>query len=155
MRTRSSSTNLSDKSSPNLTYSNLKRRNRRRSNQPFILEESPVDTMADQRTMGESLRAPTEGYAEEQPVVGSKKNPRVLFSLGKILFPDSSMNYFLPQERQISVMKFLTFNNEAVEKICVTCGGAHLYYQCLAADGNTFPEFRDNIKGYISAAAVN
>nr|GEZ20152.1 reverse transcriptase domain-containing protein [Tanacetum cinerariifolium] len=64
MRTRSSSSNLSGKSSPNLTSSNPKRRNRRRSNQPFILEESPVDTMADQRTMGESLRAPTEGYAE-------------------------------------------------------------------------------------------
>nr|GEY35722.1 integrase, catalytic region, zinc finger, CCHC-type, peptidase aspartic, catalytic [Tanacetum cinerariifolium] len=26
-----------------------------------------------------------------------------------------------------------------VMKICVTCGGAHPYYQCLAADGNTFP----------------
>nr|GEZ73029.1 reverse transcriptase domain-containing protein [Tanacetum cinerariifolium] len=35
-----------------------------RSKQPFILEESPVDTMADQRTMAELLRAPTEGYAE-------------------------------------------------------------------------------------------
>nr|GEZ62555.1 hypothetical protein [Tanacetum cinerariifolium] len=40
------------------------RRNRRRSKQPFILEESPIDTMADQRTMAELLRAPTEGYAE-------------------------------------------------------------------------------------------
>nr|GEZ03403.1 hypothetical protein [Tanacetum cinerariifolium] len=30
-----------------------------------MLEESPVDTMADQRTMAELLRAPTEGYAEE------------------------------------------------------------------------------------------
>nr|GEX02982.1 ribonuclease H-like domain-containing protein [Tanacetum cinerariifolium] len=42
-----------------------------------------------------------------------------------------------------------------VEEICVTCGGAHLYYQCLAADGNTFTEFQDNIQGYVSAAAVN
>ncbi|GJR39057.1 reverse transcriptase domain-containing protein [Tanacetum coccineum] len=41
---------------------------------------------------------------------------------------------------------------KAVEEICVTCGGAHPYYQCLAADGNTF---RDNIQGYVSAAAVN
>nr|GFB23722.1 reverse transcriptase domain-containing protein [Tanacetum cinerariifolium] len=39
-------------------------RNRRRSQQRFILEESPVDMMADQRTMAELLRAPTEGYAE-------------------------------------------------------------------------------------------
>nr|GFC81617.1 hypothetical protein [Tanacetum cinerariifolium] len=44
---------------------------------------------------------------------------------------------------------------KAVEEICVTCGGAHLYYQCLAADGNTFLEFRDNIQGYVSAAAIN
>nr|GEZ18372.1 hypothetical protein [Tanacetum cinerariifolium] len=44
---------------------------------------------------------------------------------------------------------------KAVEEICVTCGGGHPYYQCLATDGNTFPEFRDNIQGYVSAAACN
>nr|GEW32647.1 hypothetical protein [Tanacetum cinerariifolium] len=44
---------------------------------------------------------------------------------------------------------------KAVEEICVTCDGAHPYYQCLAADGNTFPEFQDNIQGYVSAATVN
>nr|GEZ04883.1 reverse transcriptase domain-containing protein [Tanacetum cinerariifolium] len=63
MRTHSSS-NLPSESPPNPCSSNPKRRNRRRSKQPFILEESPVDTMADQRTMAELLRAPTEGYAE-------------------------------------------------------------------------------------------
>nr|GEU39878.1 reverse transcriptase domain-containing protein [Tanacetum cinerariifolium] len=41
---------------------------------------------------------------------------------------------------------------KAVEEICVTCGGAHPYYQCLAPGGNTFPEYRDNIQGYVSAA---
>nr|GEU87751.1 DNA-directed DNA polymerase [Tanacetum cinerariifolium] len=44
---------------------------------------------------------------------------------------------------------------KAVEEICVTYGGAHPYYQCLAAGGNTFLEFRDNIQGYVSAAASN
>nr|GEV71620.1 reverse transcriptase domain-containing protein [Tanacetum cinerariifolium] len=44
---------------------------------------------------------------------------------------------------------------KAVEEICVTCGGAHPYYQCLAVGGNTFPEFRDNIQGYVSVAASN
>nr|GEU70777.1 hypothetical protein [Tanacetum cinerariifolium] len=44
---------------------------------------------------------------------------------------------------------------KATEEICVTCGGAHSYYQCLAAGGNTFPELRDNIQGYVAAAAVN
>nr|GEW78771.1 reverse transcriptase domain-containing protein [Tanacetum cinerariifolium] len=63
MYTRSSS-NLPGESFPNPTSSNPKRRNRRRSKQPFILEESPVATMADQRTMEELLCTPTEGYAE-------------------------------------------------------------------------------------------
>ncbi|GKF12222.1 hypothetical protein Tco_0050148 [Tanacetum coccineum] len=66
MCTRSSS-NLVGESSPNPTTSNPKCRNRKRSKQivePFTLEESLVDTMTDQRTMGELLRAPTEGYAE-------------------------------------------------------------------------------------------
>nr|GEU55521.1 reverse transcriptase domain-containing protein [Tanacetum cinerariifolium] len=44
---------------------------------------------------------------------------------------------------------------KTVEEICVTCGGAYPYYQCLAAGGNIFPELRDNIQGYVSAAAVN
>nr|GEX22259.1 hypothetical protein [Tanacetum cinerariifolium] len=44
---------------------------------------------------------------------------------------------------------------KSVEEICVTCGGAHPYYQSLAAGGNTFPELRDNIKGYVAAATVN
>nr|GEV10827.1 hypothetical protein [Tanacetum cinerariifolium] len=163
-----------------------------------------------------------------QPVVGSKKNPRILFSLRKILFPNSLMDSFLPQERQFSEMKFPTFNNglmnrfmrheidtkisfvqwqsvgkaysrcvddyrkqiqaelthavnqqtsavttamtailkqfqetptpasvKAIEEICVTGGGAHPYYQCLTADGNTFLEFQDNIQGYVLATAVN
>nr|GEX44618.1 reverse transcriptase domain-containing protein [Tanacetum cinerariifolium] len=63
MRTRSSS-NLPVVSPSNPSTSNPKRRDCRRSKQPFILKESPIDTMADQHTMAELLRAPTEGYAE-------------------------------------------------------------------------------------------
>nr|GEV00300.1 hypothetical protein [Tanacetum cinerariifolium] len=44
---------------------------------------------------------------------------------------------------------------KVVEEICVTCGGAHPYYQCLAASGNTFPKLRDNIQGYVATGAVN
>nr|GEU59452.1 reverse transcriptase domain-containing protein [Tanacetum cinerariifolium] len=36
---------------------------------------------------------------------------------------------------------------KSVEEICVTCGGAHPYYQCLTVDGNTFPKLQDNIQG--------
>nr|GEX65290.1 hypothetical protein [Tanacetum cinerariifolium] len=63
MRTRSSSNQVGETS----TNPNPKGRNCRRSKQRvelFSLEESPVVTMADQRTMTELLRAPTEGYAE-------------------------------------------------------------------------------------------
>nr|GFC47383.1 reverse transcriptase domain-containing protein [Tanacetum cinerariifolium] len=44
---------------------------------------------------------------------------------------------------------------KAVKEIYVTYGGAHPYYQCLATGGNTFPEYRDNIQGYVSAATGN
>nr|GFA46315.1 hypothetical protein [Tanacetum cinerariifolium] len=44
---------------------------------------------------------------------------------------------------------------KAIEEICFTCDGAHPYYQSLAAGGNTFLELRDNIQGYVAAAAVN
>nr|GEY02005.1 reverse transcriptase domain-containing protein [Tanacetum cinerariifolium] len=36
----------------------------------------------------------------------------------------------------------------------VTCSGAHPYYQCLAAGGNTFLELKDNIQEYVSPAVV-
>nr|GEX89622.1 hypothetical protein [Tanacetum cinerariifolium] len=73
MRTRSTS-NLPVVSPSNPSTSNSKRRNRRRSKQPFILEESPIDTIADQRNMAELLRAPTEGYAEETVFFGLEKD---------------------------------------------------------------------------------
>ncbi|GKD60479.1 hypothetical protein Tco_1297988 [Tanacetum coccineum] len=262
--------------------------------------------MADQRTMAELLRAPTEGYAEAivvppilaehfelkhslinmmtsdqflglekdnphdhirwfnkitstikykdvpnsaiklmlfpfslrgQPVVGLKKNPLVLFSLGRISFDesfheawtdtkDNSLNSAaggnllerstqdvltiienkskvrnLPNKSVVSQVKSNEGNSsssdiaklthainqqtsavttvmtailkqfqatpppasvKAVEEICVTCGGPHPYYQCLAADGNTFLDdgntfssYQDNIQGYVSAAAAN
>nr|GEY09745.1 hypothetical protein [Tanacetum cinerariifolium] len=320
MRTRSSS-NLHVESSPNPSTSNPKRRNRRRSKQPFIIEESPVDTMADQRTMAELLRAPTEGYAEEIVVLLilaeqfelkyslinmitsdqffglEKDNPHdhirwfnKLTSTIKykdvpnsaiklMLFPfslagaarrwlekepprfiltwedlacdrykdllhacphhgftefhqlDTFYNALNPADqdslnsaaggnllerrsqdvltiienksklrnsRNKSIVSQVKSNDanssssseiaklthavnqqtsavttamtailkqfqetlppafvKAVEEIYVTCGGAHPYYQCLAADGNTFSELRDNIQGYVAAAAVN
>nr|GEW44782.1 hypothetical protein [Tanacetum cinerariifolium] len=63
MRTRFSS-NLPVVSPSNPSTLNPKRRNHRCSKQPFILEEFPIDTMADQRIMAELLCAPTEGYAK-------------------------------------------------------------------------------------------
>nr|GEW29660.1 reverse transcriptase domain-containing protein [Tanacetum cinerariifolium] len=152
-----------------------------RSKQPFILEESPIDTMADQRTMAELLRAPTEGYAVAIVV------PSILaeqFELKHSLINMMNSNQFFGLEKgnphdhipklthavnqQTSVVTTAMTpilkqfqatppppSVKAIEEICVTYGGAHPYYQCLAAGGNTFPELRDNIQGYVAAAAVN
>nr|GEU36143.1 hypothetical protein [Tanacetum cinerariifolium] len=325
MRTRSSS-NLPVESPPNPSTYNRKRCNRRRSKQPFILKESPIDTMADQRTMVELLREPTEGYAEAivVPLILAEqfelKHSLInmitsdhIFGLEKdnshdhirwfnkitstikykdvpnsaiklMIFPfslagaacrttnlrneilnfqqrfdksfheacdrykdllracphhgftelhqlDTFYNSLNPADQDslnsaeggnllerrtqdvltiienkskvrnsrnklvVSQVKSSDANSnssseiaklthavnqqtsdvttamttilkqfqatpppasvKAVEEIYVTCGGAQPYYQCLAAGGNTFPKFRDNIQGYVAAAAVN
>nr|GEV45777.1 reverse transcriptase domain-containing protein [Tanacetum cinerariifolium] len=62
-----SSSKFVDEPSMNPISTNLKCRNRRRSKlrvEPFSHKETPVVTMADQRTMAELLRSPTEGYAK-------------------------------------------------------------------------------------------
>ncbi|GKF08357.1 reverse transcriptase domain-containing protein, partial [Tanacetum coccineum] len=202
---------LVSESSPNPTTSNPKRCNRRRSKQPFSLEESPVDTMADQRTMAELFHAPTEGYTEAivvPPILVEKDNPHdhirwfnKITSIIKykdvpnsaiklILFPFSLavaarrwlekkpprsiltwedlvskfINEFFPPSRTTNLRNEISnfqqptpppASIKAIEEIYVTCGGAHPFYQCLAADGNTFPEFQNNIQGYVSVAAVN
>nr|GEW62551.1 hypothetical protein [Tanacetum cinerariifolium] len=270
MRTRSFS-NL-----PVVSPSNPKHRNRGRSKQPFNLEESPVVTMADKRTMAELLRAPTEGYAEaivvplilaeqfelkhslinmmtlDQFFGLEKDNPhnhirwfnKITSTIKYKDVPDSAIKLMLfpfslagaarrttnlrneisnfqqrfdesfheacdqykdllracPHHGFTELHQLDTFYNalnpanqdslnaaaggnllerrtqdvltiiknkskfqatpppafvKVVEDICVTCGGAHPYYQCLAAGGNTFPELRDNIQGYVAAAALN
>nr|GEY92347.1 hypothetical protein [Tanacetum cinerariifolium] len=168
MRTRFSS-NLVGESSPNPTSSNSKRRNRRCLKQPFILKESPVYTMADQHTMAELLRAPTEGYTEAIMVLPilvehfelkhslinmmtsnqffglEKDNPHdhILKSsdgnssssseIAKLTHAvnqqtsavTTAMTAILKQFQAIPPPAFV----KAVEEICVTCGGAHPYYQ--------------------------
>nr|GEV44715.1 reverse transcriptase domain-containing protein [Tanacetum cinerariifolium] len=268
IRTRSSS-NLPGESPHNPSSFNPKRRNRRRSQQPFILEESPVDTMADQHTMAELLRAPTEGYAgaivvpsilaeqfelkhraarqwlEKEPLRSILTWEDLVSKFINEFFPPSRMTILsheisnfqqrfdesfheawdrykdllraCPHHGFTELHQLDTFYNalnpadqdslnsaaggnldanssssseiaklthavnqqtsdvttamtailkqfqatpppasvKAIEEICVTCGGAHPYYQCLTADGNTFSGLQDNIQGYVSAAAVN
>ncbi|GJT55766.1 hypothetical protein Tco_0990820 [Tanacetum coccineum] len=76
--------------------------------------------------------------------------------------PSSSTPYFPEIATLADVVKAMLAQKsssptsvKAVEEICVTCGGPHPYHQCLATDGNIFPEYRDNIQGYVLAAAVN
>nr|GEV69894.1 hypothetical protein [Tanacetum cinerariifolium] len=247
MRTRSSS-NI-PVVSPNPSPSNPKRRNRRRSKQPFILEESPVDTMADQRTMVELLCAPTEGTTNlrneisnfqkrfdesfheawdrykdllhacphhgftelhqldtfynalnlaDQDSLNSAAGGNLLERCTQdvlTIIENKSKVYNSQTKSVVSQVKSCDANSnssseiaklthavnqqtsvvttamtailkqfratpppasvKSVEEICVTCGGAHPYYQCLATGGNTFPELKDNIQGYVAAAAVN
>nr|GEZ46031.1 hypothetical protein [Tanacetum cinerariifolium] len=221
MRTRSSSKLHVVSSNP--STSNPKRHNRRRSKQPFILEESPIDTMANQRTMAELLRAPTEGYKDllracphhgftefdqldtfynalnpadqdslnaaaggnllerrTQDVLTIIKNKskvrnsrnKSVVSQVKSCHANSNSSSEIAKltdavNQQTSAMTTTMTailkqfqatlppaSIKAVEETCVTCGGAHPYYQCLATGGNTFPELRDNIQGYVSAATV-
>nr|GEX53713.1 reverse transcriptase domain-containing protein [Tanacetum cinerariifolium] len=159
MRTRSSS-NLVVESSHNPATLNPKRRNRRRSKQPFSLEESPLDTMADQRTMAELLRTPIEGYAEAIVV------PPILaehFELKHSLINMMTSDQFFGLEKHN-----LHDHTPDQDSLNSAIGGNLLERRtqdvltiienkskCLAANGNTFLEFRDNIQGYVSAAAVN
>nr|GEU98121.1 reverse transcriptase domain-containing protein [Tanacetum cinerariifolium] len=46
-------------------------------------------------------------------------------------------------------------SSSEIAKLTHAVNHAHPYYQFLAAGGDTFPEFRDNIQGYVSAAAIN
>nr|GEY27128.1 reverse transcriptase domain-containing protein [Tanacetum cinerariifolium] len=246
MRTRSSS-NLPVVSS-NPSTSNPKRPSRRRSKQPFILEESPIDTMAYQRTMAELLRAPTKGYAEaivDNPhdhirwlnkITSTIKYKDVPNSAIKLmLFPFSLawavrrwlekepsrsihtwedlvskfINEFFPPSRTTNLRNeisnfqqrfdesfheawdrykdllracphhgftelhqldtFYTALNPSDQDSLNAAAGGNLLERrtqdvltiiknkskCLVADGNTFPELRDNIQGYVLAAAVN
>nr|GEZ88831.1 reverse transcriptase domain-containing protein [Tanacetum cinerariifolium] len=155
MRTRSS-LNLVGESSPNPTTSNPKRHNRRRSKQPFSLEESPLDTMADQRTMAKLLRAPTEGYTEE--IVAWDRYKDLL---------RACPHHGFTELHQLDI--FYNALNPADQDSLNSAAGGNLLERrtqdvltiikkkskCLAADGNTFLEFQDNIQGYVSAAAVN
>ncbi|GKE94201.1 hypothetical protein Tco_1579056, partial [Tanacetum coccineum] len=73
--------------------------------------------------------------------------------------PSSSTSHFPEIAALADVVKAMLLQKssppasvKAVEEIYVTCGGPHPYHQCLAIDGNVFPEYQDNIQGYVSAA---
>ncbi|GJT94676.1 reverse transcriptase domain-containing protein [Tanacetum coccineum] len=146
MRTRSSGPVVEPSTTPR------RRRNKKHSQQvdPTIVEK-PIVTMADTRTMAELLQAPTEGYGDAIVI------PAILaenFELKHGLSPDVAA---LTDAVKALLLKNTTpppASVKAVKESCVTCGGPHPYYQCLATDGNTLG-YQDNIQAYVSAAAVN
>nr|GEY33253.1 hypothetical protein [Tanacetum cinerariifolium] len=205
MCTRSSS-NLPVESPLNPSTSNPKRRNHRRSKQPFILEESPVDTMVDQRTMVKLLRVPTEGYAEaimclaaggntfpelRDNIYGYVSAAAVNYTQGNSVYHPLGVdnqirppgfaqpnvqnnqnrfgqpqgynrgnNFNQDQSYQAPIQQNLVIPLSELEKV-KRMNEANMkamqtqINNCLAAGGNTFPELRDNIQGYVAAAAVN
>nr|GEV66788.1 reverse transcriptase domain-containing protein [Tanacetum cinerariifolium] len=139
--------------------------------------------MTDNRTMAEMLRAPTEGCAEAivvPPILAEqfelKHKLHQLDTFYNALNPadqdslnaaaGAKLTHAVNQQTSdvttamTAMLKQLQANPppaqvKAVKEIYVTCRGAHPYYQCLSAGGNTFPEFWDNIQGYVLAAAGN
>nr|GEY12035.1 hypothetical protein [Tanacetum cinerariifolium] len=103
MRTRFSS-NLPIESPPNLSTSNPKHHNCRRSKQHFILKESSVDTKADQHTMVKLLRALTEGYAEAIVVYMSINAGGVHWVTGAINLADSIFYVFDSMESETRML---------------------------------------------------
>nr|GEU93643.1 reverse transcriptase domain-containing protein [Tanacetum cinerariifolium] len=184
MRTRSSS-NLPVESPPNPSTSNPKRRNRRRSKTTNLRNEISNFQQRFDESFHEAwdrykdlLRAcPHHGFTElhQLDTFYNTLNPADQDSLnsstgGNLLerrtqdvltiiknkskqtsVVTTAMTAILKQFQATPPPAFV----KVVEEICVTCGGAHQYYQCFTANGNPFPELRDNIQGYVAAAAVN
>nr|GFB97956.1 reverse transcriptase domain-containing protein [Tanacetum cinerariifolium] len=183
MQTRSSSKLARDQtsnptSSTNPTPKGLIRKSSKQKVENSHYEENltPVDTMTDNRTMAEMLRAPTEGCAEAivvPPILAEQfelkhslinmmtseqffglenDNPHDHVRCSELAKLTHAVNQQTSAVTTAMTAMLKQFQSnlppaqvKAVEEICVTCGGAHLYYQCLAAGGNTFPEYRDII----------
>ncbi|GJT67933.1 hypothetical protein Tco_1019413 [Tanacetum coccineum] len=144
--------------------------------------------MADQRTMAELLRAPTEGYAEAivvPPILAEHfelKHSLINMMTSDQFFglkkdnPHDHIHWF---NKITSTIKYKDVPNSAIKLMLFPfslAGAARRWLEkepprsiltwedlvskfinefCLAADGNTFLEFRDNIQGYVTAAAGN
>nr|GEZ63745.1 reverse transcriptase domain-containing protein [Tanacetum cinerariifolium] len=165
--------------------------------------KTPIDNMADTRTMSELLQAPTEGYEDAivlPPILDENFELKVRFdetfseawdrfkdllrkcphhatdgyllnrthrdaltiienkskvrtSRNKPVVSKSSATIssstlaYLPKITALTdVVKAMLLQNKtpspapvkAIEEICVTYGGSHPYYECLATDSNTF-----------------
>nr|GEV55148.1 hypothetical protein [Tanacetum cinerariifolium] len=111
-------------------------------------ESSPNPTSSNPKR--QLLRAPTEGYAEAIVV------PPILaehFELKHSLINMMTLDQFFGLEKANphDHIRCNLLERRTQDVLTIIENKS----KCLAADGNTFSEFRDNIQGYISAAAVN
>nr|GEY30420.1 reverse transcriptase domain-containing protein [Tanacetum cinerariifolium] len=93
------------------------------------IEEIPVATMADMHTMSELLQEPIEGYRDATviPAILAKKFEIKVRLLS--LITSSQFHGFERDDPHFDIQS------------CVTCGGPHPYYECLATGSNTFNAF--------------
>nr|GEU59161.1 DNA-directed DNA polymerase [Tanacetum cinerariifolium] len=113
--------------------------------EPEIRSIEEIVSMAD-RTMEELLHAPTEGYGEA--IVISKilaENFEIKTNLLQLVQankfygferdnPHTHINFELVEI--VNKQVITPAAAKVVEKTCVTCGGAHAYYDCIATDSN-------------------
>nr|GEU92410.1 reverse transcriptase domain-containing protein [Tanacetum cinerariifolium] len=168
---------------PNPKGHNRRRSKQRIENLNLEEHSHHVVTMADQRTMAELLCAHTEVYAEAivvLPILAEQfelKHSLInmmttdqFFGLEKDNPHDhirwfnkitSTIKYKDVPSPAIKLMLFPFSLKGVARRIFLERSTQNVLTiienksKCLAAGGNTFPELRDNIQGYVSAAAVN
>nr|GEX13117.1 reverse transcriptase domain-containing protein [Tanacetum cinerariifolium] len=133
-------------------------------------KDPPEVLMADDRTVAELLRAPTEGYEDAivfpeiaannfelkhviAKVSMSSSTPAISSDVAEL--KDMVRALLLDKKNQSSAPAQSSTHApvKAVEPNCVTCGGTHSYQNCLATCGNVY---LDNIQEYVSqTAAIN
>nr|GFC26605.1 reverse transcriptase domain-containing protein [Tanacetum cinerariifolium] len=98
--------------------------------------------MAD-HTMEELLQAPTEGYGEAiviPKILAENFDIKTNLLQDNVSKTDDRIDKLMDQisnlveivNKQVVTLAFA----KAVKKTCVTCGGAHAYYDCIATDSN-------------------
>nr|GEZ06013.1 hypothetical protein [Tanacetum cinerariifolium] len=123
----------------NSTATIPRRSNRRRIPnivEPEIRTIAKIILMAD-RTMEELLQAPTEGDVPND-AIKLMLFPYLLEGVARVCKTDDRIDKLADQ---ISILveivnKQVIAPAKAVEKTCVTCGGGHAYYDCIATDSN-------------------
>nr|GEV19744.1 reverse transcriptase domain-containing protein [Tanacetum cinerariifolium] len=127
----------------NSTATIPRRSNRRRVPnvvEPEIRTIEEIVLMAD-RTMEELLQAPTEGYGEAiviSEILAENFEIKTNLLQDNVSKTDDRIDKLDDQILNLVeiVNKQVIAPAKVVEKTCMTCGGAHAYYDCIATDSN-------------------
>nr|GEX03457.1 reverse transcriptase domain-containing protein [Tanacetum cinerariifolium] len=110
--------------------------------EPEICTTAELVPLAD-RTMEKLLHAPTEGYGEDiiiPKILAENFEIKTNLLQDNVSKTDDRINKLVDQISNLVVIvnkQVITpASAKAVEKTCVTYGGAHAYYDCIATDNN-------------------